>query len=280
MGMADLRQLVSEYSSKELGQRKTWYSAVAEAYDRFRPRYSDRLLQRVIELAELPVGARILEIGCGPGIATLALAERGFSIVGLEPNPDFCQLAQAKCRPYPNVEVRNLSLEEWEPELAGFQAVLAATSIHWIPANIAYPKAAAALQDNGSLILLWNNKLEPAYEVYQALDEVYQTYAPQLAGYESPEKQSRDLQSLGQMAIESGYFTNLAYEQLICEAVYTVDDYLALLNTYSQYLALEPQVKQALFTALREKITQMVGNSLPLTYVSAFHVDRKTSSNL
>ncbi len=41
----------------------------------------------LLELAEAPVGGRILEIGPGPGTLTLPLASRGFDVTAVEPGP-------------------------------------------------------------------------------------------------------------------------------------------------------------------------------------------------
>jgi SAM-dependent methyltransferase len=73
-------------------------------------------------------------------------------MVCLEPNPDFCDLAKMNCRSYPSVKVINQSFEEWNLEPEAFDAVLAASSMHWIPSEIAYAKASNALKDDGFLI--------------------------------------------------------------------------------------------------------------------------------
>lgn len=58
------------------------------------------------------------------------------------------------------------------------------------------------------------------------------------------------------MVIDSGQFKDLVSDQVMSEVTYTVNDYLALLNTYSPYLALDPQTREALFEGLRETIEQ------------------------
>lgn len=40
-----------------------------------RPRYPTPMMERVVDLAQLSPNAPILEIGCGPGIATTTFAE-------------------------------------------------------------------------------------------------------------------------------------------------------------------------------------------------------------
>lgn len=273
--MKDLEPKKSWYSNKDLEQRKHWYSPVADAYNKARPRYSKDLIHRAVELAQLPGKATILEIGCGPGTATVTFAQLGFEMVCLEPSPESCQLARQNCAQYPNVEIRNTTFEECELEASSFNAVLAATSFNWISPEVGYPKAAGVLQDNGALILLWNTAAQPQYEVYQVLDEVYKRHAPSLARYESRETQEESLTSFVQRVMDSGQFKDLVSEQIVCEITYSIDDYLTLLSTYSPYLALDPQSRDFVFEGLREKIEQNFGGSIPLSYLCAFHIARK-----
>lgn len=261
--------------NNHLEQKKTWYSEVAAAYNRVRPRYSKKLIDRVVEVAQLPSNGTILEIGCGPGTATTTFAQLGFSMVCLEPSPDAYHLAQQNCEPYPNVKIVNTTFEEWELEPQQFDAVLAATSFHWVSPEVSYQKAATALQDNGALILLWNMTLQPAYEVYQTLDEIYQTHAPSLAGYETREKREGNLSKFEQFVLNSGQFENLVSDQVECEVTYSIDDYLALLSTYSPYIALKPPQRETLFQRLKQTLKKESSKDIQLSYLSAFQIARK-----
>ncbi|MDZ8050249.1 MAG: class I SAM-dependent methyltransferase [Aulosira sp. ZfuVER01] len=273
--MEDLKQTIISYSSRDLEQRKNWYSPAAEAYNKVRPRYPQDLISQVVEVAQLTSNSKILEVGCGPATATVGLAHLGCSMMCLEPNPDFFELAQNNCQPYSNVKIQNTSFEEWALNALEFDAVLAASSFHWISPEIGYAKAANALKEGGHLILLWNKELQPSYQVYKRLSEVYQLYAPVLDKYEDRETQENILRQLGSFVIDSGQFKNFKSEQIISEVSYTVDEYLMLLNTYSPYLKLEPQIKDSLFAALRQRIEDEFQGSLQLSYISAFHIAQK-----
>ena len=273
--MKDLKQtLRNECYGKDLEQRKHWYSPAANAYQQVRPRYPQAIIDRVVDIAQLGADSTLLEVGCGPAIATPAFAAIGCRMVCVEPNPDFYRLAQQTCKPYLNVELQNCSFEEWELDAGKFDAVLAASSFHWIRPEIGYPKAAAALHPNGYLILLWNKELQPRYEVYQQLSEVYQTHAPSLnRSYEDSATQAAILKQLGQMAVESGYFKDMVSGHMEVEVTYSVDQYLLLLNTYSPHLKLDPVQKQPLFAGLRQVLEQN-GDTIELFFVSAFHITR------
>jgi len=265
------REVADSWTSE---QRKNWYSAVASAYNRTRPRYPKAMISRAVSLAQLPESASILEIGCGPGNATEAFGKLGFRMVCLEPSEPACQLARQNCAQYGNVEIKNTSFEEWELEPEIFDGVLAATAFHWVAPERGYPKVTAALKARGALILLWNTSAQPPYEVYQMLDEVYQIHAPSLGRYEDRKIQLANLNQFVQKVKESGYFQDWNGEDFPCEVTYSIDDYLALLSTYSPYINLESQQRDLLFAGLRETLEKNCGNSIQLSYLSVFQVAR------
>jgi SAM-dependent methyltransferase len=270
--MQNSRQDINARASMDAEQRRNWYSPVAAVYYNARPSYPKELIDRAVGLAQLSSDASILEIGCGPGNATVAFAQFGFSITCLEPNPDFCLLAEHNCMSYPNIAIHNTAFEEWKLQAKQFNAVLSANAFHWIPSEIRYTKAASALGDNGFLVLLWNLTPEPKYEVYQAIEEVYQAYAPSFVRYEGTEVQAEILKGFGQEVLNSGCFRELVVEQTACEVTYSIDDYLKLLSTLRR---LEPQAKELLFVRLREKLEKF-GDSVQLSFLSAVHVACKS----
>ncbi|MGB3402209.1 MAG: class I SAM-dependent methyltransferase [Microcoleaceae cyanobacterium] len=261
-------QLSRTYTTE---QRQNWYSGSAVAYDRVRPRYPQTIIDRALEAAQLPTDAHILELGCGPGIATVELAKRGFSLVCLEPSPAACELALANCSSYPHVEIIQTTFENWELQPQQFDAVIATTSFHWMSPDIRCLKASLALKQNGSLILLWNTPPQPSDEIHQKLIDVYQIYAPDLAEYQSHDFYRHNLQQFGKEIIDSGLFQGLVNHSCICDVTYTVDEYIALLSTLSPYIKLEPQQRQTLFIALKDRFKQLSKQQLSLSYLSAFH---------
>lgn len=256
-------------------QRKNWYGDVAEAYDRTRPRYPPQLIRRAVELAQLPEAGRILEVGCGPGIATAAFARLGFAILALEPSMAACDRARQNCAEYPQVAIANTTFEEWERGTQTFDAVLGATSFHWLDPEVAYPKASAALKTSGSLILLWNTPPQPYEDLYPLLAQVYRDRAPTLKPYERLETHANNIQQLGQAVIDSGQFQNLVSQPMRTEVTYSIEDYLTLLTTLSPYIMLDPAQRNALFAELQAALKQNCGSELPLSYLSVLQVARK-----
>jgi ubiquinone/menaquinone biosynthesis C-methylase UbiE len=261
--------------------KTTWYDSVASAYDRTRPRYPAEIWAKMQETANLQ-GKLVLEIGAGVGIATVELAQLGAKIVCLEPSKSACAITRNKCAAYGNVEVINTTFEEWELGKQKFDVVVAATSFHWITPEARYAKTAAALTDNGLLILLWNTPPQPSYEIYQSCQSIYQTYAPELTKYESHQDYQHNIGKIAQEAIASGYFQDLITHQTIITVTYTLDDYLTLLSTLSPYIRLASKQRNALFNQLKMELRRSLNekNQLKLSYLSLLQIVHKSCQNI
>ena len=87
------------------------FDLAAELYHEARPDYPEQLFDRLVELTGLRPGGRVLEVGAGPGKATLPLARRGLRITALEPGPTLAARASAMLAGYP-VEVVKARFED------------------------------------------------------------------------------------------------------------------------------------------------------------------------
>src|ERR1700737_4379212 len=126
------------------------FDDVANQYHSARPSYPDSLFGDLVDIAKLGKGARLLEIGCGTGIATRALAERGFAIVGLEIGTRLAEAARHNLAGLP-VDVRAASFETWDGPPSSFDLVYAATAWHWIDPAVGYARAHRLLRPGGHL---------------------------------------------------------------------------------------------------------------------------------
>ena len=119
-------------------------------YQRARPDYPPELYERLLSITRLPPAARLLEIGCATGKATLPLARRGFRLTCLEPGPALAAAARANLAGF-EVEVIQTRFEDWVPTGQQFALVFAATSWHWVDPDVRYRLAAEALEPGGHL---------------------------------------------------------------------------------------------------------------------------------
>ena len=154
---------------------RTTFDHAAKLYHDVRPGYPEQLIEDVVSLSEIARGGRILEIGCGPGKATIPFAKRGYTMLCLELDRELAALATENCRPYPEVKIENISFEDWSLQREAFDLVISAQAFHWIPPEVGYAKAAAALRDDGSIALFWNHYPGLETALTHALREVYQS---------------------------------------------------------------------------------------------------------
>jgi SAM-dependent methyltransferase len=80
------------------------FHASADAYDRHVGRYSDQLASALIAFAGVEPGMRAVDVGCGPGALTAALARRlgAASVCAADPSGPFAAACRARL---PGVEV-------------------------------------------------------------------------------------------------------------------------------------------------------------------------------
>ncbi|MGI8412449.1 MAG: class I SAM-dependent methyltransferase [Solirubrobacteraceae bacterium] len=239
-------------------QRATIFGQVAELYDRWRPGYPDALYADVLELGP---GGRVLEAGAGTGRATLALAQRGASIVAVEPDAAMAALARRRTQGMA-VEVEEASFEDCAVASDAFDLVAAAQSWHWVDGARGALVAARALRRDGSLCLWWNRPRELAGPVWDAIHEVYAEHAPGLDRRatlaQQPERERQIDPAPG-----FGPWTRRAYDW---STTYDAESYGGLVQTHSDHLQLPPTQRQRLIDAIGNAIDDTGSGRLEYRY--------------
>lgn len=249
------------------------FDAVAELYDRYRPGYPKEVIEQIITDSGLPERGKILEIGCGTGIATRLLAQRGYRILGIEQGANLAALARETLLSFPDVSITVNTFENWPPIRNEFDLVFSAQAFHWIDKKIGYAKAAYLLRDHGCLALLWNMYPKPQSKIFDALNAAYQEFAPEInnpgnAPYRALAKEREEEIN------HSGYFETVKVCCTPWSERYTTHDYLGLLNTYSDHLRLPEEQRECLFQAVARVIDDN-GGSIEKPYLAVSYLARK-----
>src|SRR4051794_16075937 len=130
------------------------FDEAPELYDRVRPDYPEAVFEDLTTLAGLRPGSRVLELGCGTGQATVPLATRGFEVVAIELGAGLADVARRNLAAFPRVDIVNAAFEEWPLPPVSFDAAVAATSFHWLDAEVRLAKVADALRSGGALVVI------------------------------------------------------------------------------------------------------------------------------
>ena len=186
-------------------------TAAAEAYEQHVGRYGAQLAAGLIEVAGVRSGQRALDVGCGPGPLTAALAALlgAENVAAIDPSEPFVEACR---RRVPGADVR-LGAGERLPFTDGiFDVVLAQLVVQLMDdrdagvremARVARPGAtvAACVWDSGRMPLLrsfWDAALEAAPERAAAIDD------GRRVGYEGPGELGTLFESCGLADVSTG----------------------------------------------------------------------------
>lgn len=107
------------------------FDVAAEAYDRFMGRFSQPLAIEFAGWVPLAQGARVLDVGCGPGALLAALASRTppDQLAGIDPSESFLAAARAR---FPWADLRHGSAEAIPFDDDDFDVALAQLVVHFM----------------------------------------------------------------------------------------------------------------------------------------------------
>lgn len=266
------------------------FEQVPELYDRARPGYPAQVVDDLVALAELGGGARLVEIGCGTGQATLPLAERGFAVTCVELGERLAGHARRNLARFPRVDVVRADFETWEPAQAGFDAVVAFGSFHWIAPELRYARSADLLREGGSLAFVSMAHVLPrdGDPFFRDVQADYEAVVPPDPGWTpdafySPPWRLPQPQALADHSDEvvraelaaSGRFHDVVARRYLWDAVYTADDYVAVLETYSHHRAFDAGTRERLLERIHDRIEARPEPTVRKSYLGLLYVAKR-----
>jgi ubiquinone/menaquinone biosynthesis C-methylase UbiE len=253
--------------------RKHEFTGMGELYDRARPAYPPALFKQLDSHFNFRKGQTTLEIGCGTGKATEHLASHGLTVTGIDIAPDLLAVAKVKLKGW-KVKLLQSSFEDFTAPDASFNYIVAAAAFHWIDPDIASKKIRLLLKENGAVILIWTIRRDADSSERAAIDGLYGKYAPSLLA--RPWQETGPAAGISQTAyseatatlekdIAEGLFRNLKTFTVHWQHIYTTDDYLSLLDTYSDHKRLKTDERTDLYAALKTFINE-AGGQITIPY--------------
>lgn len=225
----------------------------AELYERARPEYPAELFADLVALALLGPGSSVLEIGCGTGQATVALARLGCAVTAVELGGALAGIARRKLTGF-DARVVVTPFEDWQLPPEPFDLVVAATSFHWVDPAVRVRKSADALRPGGSLAVVSTHHVAGGTNAFFAdAQRCYERFDPATPpGLQL--QAADDLPCDSAEFDQSGRFGPVLFRRYVADHTYTSDGYLNLLSTFSGHRALPSPARQGLFSCLRHLI--------------------------
>lgn len=243
-------------------------------YDQSRPGYPPQAFAELHALAGLQRGSLVLEVGCGTGQATLPLAQRGYEVVALELGEGLVAVAREKLAGFSSVEVVHTAFEDWVLPEEPFDAVVAATSFHWIDPALRVTKTADALAPNGALATIATRHIAGGDAVFfHEVQRCYERWMPGTPpGFRLPA--SADIPYDSEELDRSGRFAPSVFRRYEWELTYSTEEYGDLLLSYSDHRALEVSARAALLDCIAELIETAYDGRVTKRYLTELRVAR------
>jgi len=258
---------------EEREARRRTFDEVADLYATARRPYPQELIDDLVDLAGLERGSEVVEIGCGTGQATVALASSGLGITCVELGGRLAAIARRNLEAYPEVDVIQADFEQWEAPRRDYDAVVSFNAFHWIDPARRYELTARLLRAHGALAFV-----EPRHVVPEGGDPIFLEMqddyrAVGLAG-DDPPGPPEDVPDFRDEIEASGLFENVVVRRHLFTATYTVDEFIALRDTASDHRLLPGAVREELHRLKRRRIEARPGGNVEMTHLAVLHVAR------
>jgi len=120
-------------------------------------------LERLVQAADFPKGARLLDAGCGPGLVGAAFLRAGFRVVGVDLSPEMIERARARCA-FAGEAAQFLlgNIHDTDVEaLAPFDGAYSRYVLHHVLDPRAFLKRQVELVRSGGIVVLSDHLTDP-----------------------------------------------------------------------------------------------------------------------
>lgn len=239
------------------------FDTVASTYEKLRPGYVAELYKAILDYISIDENSNVLEIGSGGGQATAPMLMTGCQLTAVEYGEQFSELLKEKFKEFPTFSVITGKFEDTQLEDNMFDLVFSASAFHWVPEKIGYEKVFNILKSGGGFARFANHpyrdKGNP--KLSAEIDEIYDEYYNKFHNKkrevltEYTEAQAKDRALIA----EKYGFTDIQYALFHRQRVFSAKEYIELLGTYSDHIAIEETIRRKFFSKIEEAINKYGG---------------------
>lgn len=243
---------------------KEWaFDTAASKYERMRPGYTEDLYKQIFDYCSIDEQSELIEVGIGGGQATLPFLKKNSHVTAIEYGKNLADICKEKFKDYTGFEVITSKFEDVELNDNAYDLIYSASAFHWIPEEIGYTKVYKALKPGGVFARFANHpfrcKNEP--ELASAIDASYEKYYYKYYNKE-PEKiteySEEDAKRRAYIAEKYG-FSDIQYGLFYRIREFTAKEYIDLLGTYSDHIAIDEFIRTSFFKDIENIINSFGG---------------------
>ena len=240
------------------------FDAIANTYEKIRPCYVQAVYETIFNYIPLDENSYAIEIGSGSGQATAPILATGCHLTAVEYGKQFSELLKKKFQKHRNFSVITGKFEKTEFPENYCDLIFSATAFHWIPEKIGYEKVFSMLKKGGAFARFTNHpyrvKGNPSLsaEIDKLYDEYYDRFHDKKRKIlqEYTEEQAKELALI---ALKYG-FSDVQHALFYRTRVFSAKEYIALLGTYSDHIAIEEPIRKMFFSKIEETINNHGGS--------------------
>src|ERR671914_331771 len=252
------------------------FDAWAPDYDRFRPSYPDELFDEIEARLSLPPRPLVVDLGAGTGLATLAMARRGWRMTAVEPGRPMLDVLRARASDEGLILATvQAHAEETRLDPSSVDLATAAQAYHWFDTPRALAEIERIVRPGGGLAVFWNVRdasTSPLLADYNDLLEAHGIDADTRLPGKDPETATK--------IREAGGFDEPQFVQVAHTVETTPDGFIGLAFTKSYVRALPPDDQARLADELHALIERHVAGwpAFTVPYVVDCWIARRRGS--
>ncbi len=231
-------EILENHQNKALPthEQNLYFDTYSDIYNEIRPEYSEEVFAEIAVFLKPDSKYNLLEIGAGHGLATDSISRIWTSKLTLiEPGKNLYRLLKQKYGGLKEITIINDFFENVQFEKNSFDAIFAATSFHWLPAETKFTKSYDLLKNNGLLIVFWNNYSVDDSTQNAEIQKIYQKYTGNDTEKSIREIQQTKIENRKNEIVNSRLFQLLTHKIIESQTHFSASEYIKLLKTFPDH---------------------------------------------
>lgn len=250
---------------------KHTFNEDAVNYDRARPGYVGQLFRDIIDYSGIQAGQYAIEIGIGTGQATPPFLAHGVHVTAVELGENLAAYCRQKFAEEQALDIVCDDFMAYDAAEACCDLIYSATAFHWLPNPGGYQKAMKLLKPGGTLTLFWNHPYpnreeDPSNRVNRRVYAMHRPIEKPLREWTDTSVRIAELTAAGYVDVQAKLYQRVR--------TLTTEEYIALINTYSDHRALSAAQRNAFEEDMRRGLAE-VGGHINIYDTQALYLARK-----